>query len=56
MIECENVVMIGGAIVAPTDTLYGVMASALDLSAVENVYTLKKRDKNKPCIVLISHK
>ena len=56
MIECENVLMVGGAIVMPTDTLYGVLASALDPLAVENIYKLKKRDNSKPCIVLISHK
>ena len=43
----------GGIGILPTDTLYGIVASALNLKAVETVYTVKKRNKNKPCIVLV---
>ena len=39
----------------PTDTIYGIVASAFCPEAVEKVYQLKKRDRKKPCIVLISH-
>ena len=56
MKECEHGVMSGGVVVMPTDTLYGLIASALDPQAVEKIYTLKKRDAGKPCIVLIAHK
>ena len=43
-----------GAIgVIPTDTIYGLCASALDKKAVEKVYRLKKRDPKKPMIILI---
>jgi len=38
--------------VIPTDTLYGVIASAFNKEAVERVYTIKQRDRSKPCIVL----
>lgn len=44
----------GGVGVLPTDTLYGIVASALDEAAVERVYTLKGRTPAKPCIVLIA--
>lgn len=44
----------GGIAVVPTDTLYGVCASAFSKPAVERVYELKGRDENKPFIVLIS--
>jgi len=44
----------GGAAVVPTDTLYGIVASALNKNAVQNVYTLRKRSPQKPCIILIS--
>lgn len=44
----------GGIGVVPTDTLYGVCASAFSKSAVERVYDLKGRNENKPFIVLIS--
>lgn len=40
--------------VVPTDTLYGLVASALDSDAVERVYRVRGRDTGKPCIVLLS--
>jgi L-threonylcarbamoyladenylate synthase len=40
--------------VIPTDTLYGLVASALDPDAVERVYRVRGRDEGKPCIVLIA--
>jgi L-threonylcarbamoyladenylate synthase len=45
-----------GAIgVIPTDTIYGICASALNKKAVEKVYKLRKRNLQKPCIILISN-
>ena len=44
----------GGIGVIPTDTLYGLVTTALDPDSVERVYALKQRDGNKPLIVLIS--
>jgi len=38
----------------PTDTLYGLVGRALDKKAVERIYKLKGRNKNKPFIILIS--
>lgn len=40
--------------VIPTDTIYGVVASAFDQKAVEKLYRLRKRSSGKPSIVLIS--
>src|SRR6056297_763922 len=37
-----------------TDTLYGLVALASSRASVEYVYDLKKRDRQKPFIVLIS--
>lgn len=39
--------------ILPTDTLYGLVASAMDREAVERVYRIRGRDEGKPCIVLI---
>ncbi len=40
--------------VLPTDTIYGLSASVFSKKAVEKIYQLKKRSKNKPLIILIS--
>jgi L-threonylcarbamoyladenylate synthase len=39
----------------PSDTIYGLSCQALDEQAVERVYRLKKRDLDKPFIILISN-
>ncbi len=43
----------GKVIIAPTDTLYGVLSDALNKEAVEKVYRLKGRTPTKPVIILI---
>lgn len=43
-----------GIAVIPTDTLYGIVGSALNPQVVESIYQLRKRDKDKPMIILIS--
>lgn len=43
----------GAVGVLPTDTLYGLVASAAQEQAVARVYTLKGRSRDKACIVLI---
>lgn len=57
-LEVEKVVTAlqkGGIAVVRTDTLYGIIARAHDSSAVAKVYTVKKRDPLKQCIVLVSN-
>lgn len=44
----------GGTILFPTDTIWGIGCDATNESAVDKVYSLKKRDKSKPLIVLAS--
>lgn len=44
----------GGIGVIPTDTVYGVVGSALLPDTIDRIYELKRRQKNKPLIVLIS--
>lgn len=44
----------GGIGVLATDTIYGLVGSALNKKAVERVYKTRKRSPNKPCIILIS--
>lgn len=40
--------------VMPTDTIYGIVGSALNPEAVEKIYKLRKRTPDKPMIILIS--
>lgn len=44
----------GGVGILPTDTIYGVVASAEDPRAVRRVYALRRRNPRKPMIILIS--
>ncbi len=44
----------GGVGIIPTDTLYGMVASVWKEDAIEKVYALRKRDVDKPCIILIA--
>lgn len=44
----------GGVGVVPTDTLYGLVASAFLKKAVARVFQMKKRNPKKPPIILIS--
>ena len=44
----------GGVGVLPTDTIYGLVGSALNKKAVGRIYKLKKRSPRKPFIILIS--
>lgn len=43
----DQVIAAGGAVVLPTETVYGLFAKALDEQAVEHVYALKQRPKDK---------
>jgi len=52
--EVNNIVKKGGIVIIPTDTLYGVLGSAFLPKTVERIYKIRGRDKDKPCIVLIS--
>lgn len=40
--------------VMPTDTIYGIVGSALNPETVEEIYSLRQREKDKPFIILIS--
>ena len=44
----------GGVGVMPTDTLYGLVGSAFSKKAIKRIYKLKRRNKKKKLIVLIS--
>jgi len=43
----------GGIGVLPTDTIYGIIGSALSKRAVSRVYSVRGRSQKKPCIILL---
>lgn len=53
----ESVTLLGrgGVIAVPTDTLYGIAASALHTEAIERVYSIKQRSKVNPLAVCVGH-
>ncbi len=44
----------GGIAVIPTDTIYGIVGSALNPDTVGKIYNLRQRAGSKPLIILIS--
>ena len=44
----------GGVGILPTDTIYGLVGSALKAGATERIYKIKGRKTDKPFIILIS--
>ena len=41
-------------VVAPTDTIYGLLAQADSPKAVDELYRVRQRDRTKSCIILLS--
>ena len=53
MMNIADILCAGGVGVVPTDTIYGIVGSALNKKSVERIYHLRKRNVKKPMIVLI---
>jgi len=45
----------GGVIICPTDTVYGLIADATNKKAVEKLFKIKKRPKNKPIPIFVKN-
>jgi L-threonylcarbamoyladenylate synthase len=52
--NCIDVLNAGGVILYPTDTVWGLGCNALDAAAVEKVFAIKHRPKEKSMIVLLA--
>lgn len=47
-LEAEKILKDGGVVVAPTDTVYGLLARADKSGAVKKIFSIKNRAENKP--------
>lgn len=54
MNEIVKVIRDGGVVIMPTDTIYGIIADATNEDAIRRVYDVKKRDGNKPILMLVN--
>ena len=52
--NCIKTLNNGGTILYPTDTIWGIGCDALDENAIENVFAIKHRPKEKSLIVLLA--
>ncbi len=51
--QAQEILTKGGIVVLPSDTIYGIFCSATNREAVRKLYAMRKRDTDKPCIILI---
>jgi L-threonylcarbamoyladenylate synthase len=54
IIKCGELIRNGGIIVFPTDTIYGLGCDPYNNRAVEKIFQIKKRTKDKPLPLLTS--
>lgn len=54
MKEIVQIIIDGGVVIMPTDTIYGIIADATNETAIKRVYDIKKRDINKPMLMLVN--
>ncbi len=52
--EAIDVLIDGGVILYPTDTVYGLGANIFNKEAVNRIYNIKKRSKDKPLSICVS--
>lgn len=52
--DLVDILKSGGVGILPTDTLYGIVGSALLPKTVARIYRLRKRNPTKPTIILVS--
>ena len=52
--SCVNTLQQGGVILYPTDTVWGLGCDAMNEKAVEKIFNIKRRPKEKSMIVLLA--
>ena len=54
--EAADILGNGGLVIIPTETVYGIAANMADTRAIERLYQIKERPKDKPFSLLIDTK
>ncbi|PIP20566.1 MAG: threonylcarbamoyl-AMP synthase [Candidatus Omnitrophica bacterium CG23_combo_of_CG06-09_8_20_14_all_40_11] len=54
--EAADILADGGLVIIPTETVYGIAANMADARALERLYKIKQRPKDKPFSLLIDTK
>ena len=54
--EAANIIISGGLVAFPTETVYGLGANGLDEKAVKKIYIAKERPQDNPLILHVSSK
>jgi L-threonylcarbamoyladenylate synthase len=53
--QAAQTIQRGGVVIAPTDTVYGLLANATDEAAVKKIYAVKKRALDKPLPIFVKN-
>jgi L-threonylcarbamoyladenylate synthase len=53
ILKCSENISNGNVVIFPTETVYGIGASALNLDAIQKIYQIKNRPGNNPLIMHI---
>ncbi|MFH1181198.1 MAG: L-threonylcarbamoyladenylate synthase [bacterium] len=51
--KAVEIIKNGGVVIAPTDTVYGLICDAANKKAVEKIFKIKKRPKSKPLPIFV---
>ncbi len=54
--QAADILLKGGLVIIPTETVYGIAANALNPKAIEKLYKIKERPKDKPFSLHIAEK
>ena len=52
--EASQIILRGGVVAFPTETFYGLGADVLDLEALQRVFQIKRREEDKPLLLLVA--
>jgi L-threonylcarbamoyladenylate synthase len=52
--KASQIILRGGVVAFPTETFYGLGADVLALEALQKVFQIKRREENKPLLLLVA--